>query len=900
MAGAGRESVVVTKMPGTVIGQDERAAGVEDLEKLVRPGQEPVPLREPMTAVSVEIIDKGSDIFQEALVVQPSDQCEVPTANAPPNHSNQASPSPAKDWVHHDSYIPPRAAENLDHAIIQAEKATDIPATHPDHAGNLAALGGLYESRYEQFGQPHDLEQAIQRAKESVVLTDFGHRYRASRLYSLGSRYYSRYQRSHGIEDLQLAIDRVEEAARERHINHSLPWAILNLRGTCFLAMHEVTGAPGYSEKGTAFIEQALSVMSRHDPRRFVVLSNLQEVAEREYYRSQAPGDLDYAIQRGEDTAAAVPFGHYGQGCVAFNLAQLLSIRFAQSANPKDCNRVIHLAYKVMHCTLSSPLLRINAARLAAQMLCENGKWADSSSLLTAAVKMLPMVPLACYQGNRLSGVSGIPALAVSVAIQAGEEPCEVLRLLEFGRGVILGSIIDCQGDIPDLRLQYRDIYNKFSHLRIQVDLPSDGYGQVVGIMGENGKFKDLDRHTRRAEVVQEFTDTLAYIRGLPGFEKFQLPQNSNDLMAMASEGPIVLFNSTTVRSDAIIVTSSSIRVLALPKLSYESVCMWMSRLTIIPRGRRHSYSARNAEMFELLLWLWDAAVEPVFIELDTVTGAHNDHLPHIWWIGVGPLAMAPFHAAGNHSRGSTRNTMSRAMSSNISTFKALAHARRRKLELLGGSSSRLLLVAMPTTPGKAPPLSNVLEELREIEGIVAGVKTIHPVVLDCPSTDLVMEEIKTCDAVHFACHGVSNVRIPSESHLLLRNKDGTLDKLTVGTISNMGLEKAQIAFLSSCGTAKDVPENPADESIHIGSGFQLAGFSHVLSTQWVSNGEACRKVAGDFYRGLFGEESCTRISGADGDHWKVRVAFHHAVRELRNKNRNQPLYWASFIHTGA
>lgn len=234
---------------------------------------------------------------------------------------------------------------------------------------------------------------------------------------------------------------------------------------------------------------------------------------------------------------------------------------------------------------------------------------------------------------------------------------------------------------------------------------------------------------------------------------------------------------------------------------------------------------------------------------------------------------------------------MSRAVSSNISTFKVLAHARQKKLELLGGSGSRLLLIAMPTTPGKAPPLSNVREELEEIEGIVAKVETIHPVVLNCPSTEVVMEEIKTCDAVHFACHGVSNVRSPSESHLLLRNKDGTLDKLTVGAISNMNLEKAQIAFLSSCGIAKYVPEDPADESIYIGSGFQLAGFSHVLSTQWVSNDEACRKVAGGFYRNLFAERAFNRDGRANGDHWQVRAAFHHAVQDLRDKSRNQPLY---------
>lgn len=653
-----KESVVAeTQIPEITSGQAGKTTGVEDPGKLIRPVQEPVPLQERMVVVSPGIIKTLSDTTKEDRAVQPSDQyngIQVPIANAPFNHSNQASKLRAKDWIYHGSYIPLRAAEHLDQTIIQAEKAPKLPATHPDHAGKLAALGELYESRYDKFGQTLDLEQAIRRGKESIAITDFGHRYRAGRLYCLGTRYYSRYQRSNRIEDLQLAIDRVEEAARERHINHNLPWAVLNLRGTCLLAMHTLTGLPDYNAKGAAFIGQALSIMPLDNPRRFVVLSNLRDISENEYYRPQSSGDLDEVIQRGEASAAAVPVDHCGQGCMAFEQAQLLHMRYAQSANPEDFNRIAHLAYKAMHCTLSSPLLRINAARLAAQILRERGRWTKSSSVLAEAVKMLPMVPLAWGdKGNRLSGVSQIPAQAASVAIQAGEEQSEVLRLLELGRGVILGSIIDCPSDPSDLQLQHRDIYDKFNDLRIQADLPLDGFGQAMGLIGANGKFKELDRDIRRAEVIQELTDILECIRGLPGFERFQLPPNSDDLMAMATEGPVVLFNSTEIRSDAIIVTASTIRVLALPKLSYESVKTWMGRLTKLPRGRRHSYSQRNREMIELLQWLWDSAVEPVFVELNTFTGAYDDDLPHIWWIGVGPLAMAPFHAAGNHSRGS-------------------------------------------------------------------------------------------------------------------------------------------------------------------------------------------------------------------------------------------------------
>lgn len=887
----------------------EKVGGVGGAQEAVVTVEESGLLQEPSPVVPAGVNDNiGNDA--EAIGEVPETQATlpnnpiqingVPIAKSPSNHSTHSRMG-VKDLIYGGPYVPLRPVEDLDQAISQAEKAIDTTPTNPNRASKLAELGGLYESRYERFGQPDDLEKAIMRAEESIAITDYGHRYRAGRLYCLGSLLYIRYQGFGRMEDLQLAIDKVEEAARERLIKNSLPWALLNLRGECWLAMYDLTGALDQYAKGTAFVDQALAAMPLDDTRRYVVLSNLRGIAERQYTRSQASEDLDLAIQRGEEITAAVPFDHYGRGHLAFDQAQLVRKRYELSANPQDLNRVLHLAYKAMHCTLSSPFLRINAARLAAQMLHEKGLWSDEKSLLAEAVKMLPMVPLPRDgEQNRLVDVAQIPPLAAPAAIQAGEEPAEVLRLLEFGRGVILGSIIGCSSDLSDLKTQHPDLQDKFNDLRIRIDLPAEGFGQALGIMGENGKFNVLDRHTRQAGTAQEFNDILASIRGFPGFERFHLPPNSVDLMALASEGPIVVFNSATIRSDAIIVTTSSIRLLALPKLSYESVCIWMSRLIKLPRGRRHSYSVRNLEMNQLLLWLWEAAVEPVFEELGFVTGARGASLPHIWWVGVGPLAMAPFHAAGDHSRGSTRNTMSRAVSSNISTFNALSRARRRKLELLSGSSSRLLLVAMPTTPGNAPPLSNVLEELHEIEGIVEAIETIHPTILDCPSTEDVIQEIQTCDAVHFACHGVYNVKSPSESHLLLRNKDGSLDKLTVGTISKMELGRAQIAFLSSCGTAKHVPENLADESIHIGSGFQLAGFSHVLATQWVSNDEACRKVAGGFYRNLFGNKAYADGGGANGDHWKVRAAFHYAVEELRNKNRNQPLYWASFTHTGA
>lgn len=88
--------------------------------------------------------------------------------------------------------------------------------------------------------------------------------------------------------------------------------------------------------------------------------------------------------------------------------------------------------------------------------------------------------------------------------------------------------------------------------------------------------------------------------------------------------------------------------------------------------------------------------MEPVLQEL-RLDSVCEKNLPRVWWIGVGPLAKAPFHAAGDHSPRSTRNTLSRVISSYIPSIKALSYAREKRLEL--STACSLLLVAMPTTP---------------------------------------------------------------------------------------------------------------------------------------------------------------------------------------------------------
>jgi CHAT domain-containing protein len=75
---------------------------------------------------------------------------------------------------------------------------------------------------------------------------------------------------------------------------------------------------------------------------------------------------------------------------------------------------------------------------------------------------------------------------------------------------------------------------------------------------------------------------------------------------------------------------------------------------------------------------------------------------------------------------------------------------------------------------------------------------------------------------------------------------------LTVHDISELNLKHARLAYLSACSTAENKAAQLVDEVIHAVSGFQVAGFSHVIGCLWPSIDRICAAVASSFYSHLF------------------------------------------------
>ena len=128
---------------------------------------------------------------------------------------------------------------------------------------------------------------------------------------------------------------------------------------------------------------------------------------------------------------------------------------------------------------------------------------------------------------------------------------------------------------------------------------------------------------------------------------------------------------------------------------------------------------------------------------------------------------------------------------------------------------------------------------------------------LDLPSVGQVINKLQDCLIAHFACHGYTNHIDPSNSGSILQKQgegqEMEQDRLTVHRISELSLPHAYIAYLSACSTAENASTTLSDEVIHVVSGFQVAGFPHVVGCLWPSVDRICVDVASKFYQALQG-----------------------------------------------
>ena len=839
--------------------------------------------------VALEDLEDGIRNMQEAIKATPH------------NHRNRARMLNSLGTLLSSRYHRTNTLEDLEEAIRSVQEAIKAtPHDHPDRASMLNDLSSVLGYRYGRTGAMEDLEEAIRNAQEAVKITPHDHPDRARRLNTLASQLGFRYHRKGALKDLEEAIRNAQEAVKATSHDHPNRANMLCTLSSKLGSRYDRTGALDDLEEAIRKGQEGVKAMSHDHHSRATCLTNLGKILRSRYDETGALDDLEEAIRNAQKAIRVTPHDHPDRASYLNNLGISLSSRYQRTGALEDLEEAKALYIAAAEMDSALPLVRIESAQKAGLLAAAMSEWAQAGSILQVAVELLPRIsPRSLRRDDQqyaLSRLPGLSSLAASAILQANRTPSEALATLENGRGVMAGLVISSRSDVTDLAMKYPDLHDQYIKLRDMISSPLptvDTGSEIIRIESI------VDSVSRRNEDVRKLEMVEKKIRKIPEFQNFQLPPSPADLIGLSGIGPIVSFNVTQVRSDAFIVTQRGIRALSLPDLKLETLIANVKLLTgpdRITNGDTSTIHERNKKLRIVLKWLWDVAVHPVLQDVGLLTAKASRRLPRIWWVTSGLVGLTPLHAAGHKWGRSTENTASHVVSSYIPTFKALAYAREKSLKSPVWPPQRFLIVKMPKTTGW-DDLDVTKEALAIRESITRSGIPVSK-VLDTPSKDEVLDELKISSLVHFACHGESDSEDPSSSGLFFKDgHDGNPQHLTVRELITTSLQQAQMAYLSACSTAGNSSQNLVDEVIHIASAFQLVGFPNVIGTIWEADDIAANDVAQIFYRELVSNKDAFAYALHDAVH-VIRAGQVGGLR-LRKSASDNVTAWAPFIHLG-
>ncbi|MGW4810902.1 CHAT domain-containing protein [Kitasatospora cineracea] len=819
--------------------------------------------------------------------------------------------------------------------------------------------------RFERFGDPNDLNRAINAGRACASATETGHVDRPARLSNVGLMLWSRFKHSGSLPDLDASIEYLRAALGAAPAgDQALPGMLSNLsaaslerwqrtaetgsldeavRASCeavklshrgrpdhprYLANMSVTlqarfkhgGRNEDLEEAIGTARAAASGPSVNPSERARHLNALGASLRTKAERTESAPDLDDAVSTFRTALRLVPEEHPDRASLCVNLGGTLQHRHTLTRSPDDLKHALDLFLEASRSDVAGPSIRIQAARAGAVLVGHTDR-ALAADLLEEAVRRLPEVasrelgrPDRQHAMGEWSGLAG-EAAAAALASGVGEpskRAARALRLLEAGRGVLLGQTLDTRGGLAELRFRHPDLAARFEELRDLLDHPGDPLdlgGPTAGRVPAHTA--NASEHRRR--LAQELAAMFEQIRALEGFADFARPPTVAELIAQAGPGPVVTYNISHTRSDALLLTSAGIESLPLPDLALDSLLDQIERFHLSLRfasdPSTNIPARRTAQqtLLDVLAWLWNVAAEPALNRLGFKGPPTAGEWPRIWWNPGGILAILPLHAAGHHTASGesamgepgNATVMDRVVSSYTPTIRVLHHTRQHSNT--ARPATRSLIVAMPTTPGPLRRLPHVRAEAERVRTLLPNPtlligtdETGAPSPRDGrPTKQRVLEHLPLCEIAHFACHGARDSADPSRSLLFL--EDYEEDPFTVASLAELKLGSARLAFLSACRTAFTDSAQLIDEAIHLNSAFQLAGFPHVIGTLWEIDDQLAATVAADFYRRLTtGPAGSERIDTDRAAH-----ALHHTMTALRGRYPNSPYLWAAHLHTG-
>ncbi|KAJ7856314.1 CHAT domain-containing protein [Mycena leptocephala] len=699
---------------------------------------------------------------------------------------------------------------DLQRVLLLVQEAVDlIPKGHPDRPTRLQWLAAVFGTRYSRLKH------------EVVDLTPGGHPDRPVRLQNLALSLTDRYERLGDVSDLEHSLllnQEVVDLTPQRHPQR--PGRLEALAGS-FTDRYERLG-----DHALLLQQEAVDLTPEGHPGRAGCLENLAVSLLDQYGRLGNLIHLERALQLAQEVVNLTPEGDRARAGRLHNLAESLSEHSKILGDIDELQGALLLEQEVLDFT-------------------PEGHPNMSDRLHCLAVSFISRYEML---GDIFDIEQAFPILEEAVKLTPEGHPYKPMKLRNLGMSLV--ERYRELGDIDDLA---RGLACYAEASRDPSPMPAHSWNAALSWAVEAYNFRPSDCSPAYLAAFRHLPHLLWLGHSISVRHNTVQRLEVEDTISTATRTCIGLGSMTAaieILEQGVATTFQQILQLKtdvdhLP-LNVRLRSSDASRLF----GRKESFKSKTPkECFEeLLIWLWNNVVEPVYRALEL----HGIAEGRLWWLPTGAFTGLPLHAC---------SPTEHFIHSYTSTLGALLEAYSRKSP---SSSPKFGVVGVTHTgPGRAQYLYGVDKEFNRIKAIIKQ-PHLDCLLSECATVDAVKSLLQDCTWAHLACHGTQNLQEPTKSCLLLYGGD-----LELQTILRIPLPNAEFAFLAACQTAKG-DETLVNESFNLGGGFLAAGFRSTVGTLWSMSDADGPVVAESFYSHLFRD-------GRQPQATDTAEALHHA-----------------------
>ncbi|MEV0941753.1 CHAT domain-containing protein [Micromonospora wenchangensis] len=774
-----------------------------------------------------------------------------------------------------------REAARMGEESIAATRSED-----PRRPGRMLNLANVYQQIHRYTGDLHALTRGVDCSQEAVDTIPVGHGDRPEMLNNLAGVLQLRHDVTGAKADLQAAVgasrEAVEAGAAAGH--PELPDYRATL-GLGLLALHQATGESRLLLHAVEEL-RAAARNARSRLRRARYHNGLVDALHVLHRRTGLVEPLAEAVAAARAAVAEAPEGHPVRATAWAQLSMCLRSSYRLSGDNSELVESVAAGKEAVARSTDDRIRAYRLSNLAAALIPigeapEPEIIREAAALARKAADLLPEghLSLASVLVNLsnvlLSGPDDPQAMAEAAASAA-----RAVRITTAPPRVRIraarnwGRAARRSGDSVTSLAAYVlavDLLVLLAPSELDREDREFGLGEISGLAGEAAAAAlDNNCNEQAVQLLERSRGVLFSQRiGVSADIVSQPPPET--VLTYAADGPVAILNAAPHRCDVLVLTGEPdrpVRLIELRELTEQRIMEQANILLALcgpaaaTRMSFSEYRKLRQDVQAVLAWLWDEVAGRVVEGFDG---------RRMWWCPVGAMAFLPWHAAGHHD-GSDRNVLDRVFSSYTPTLRVLAHARRSVPE------HRPAVVITASAPTGETPLNRVADEARVVR---SGLADTAVLLLDATRAQ-VLDALPRHGIAHFACHGVSDWRVPSDSRLMLM--DGPL---TVTELSGLDLSYARLAYLSACSTTQ-TNLRLVDEAVHIAAGLMMAGFLQVVGTMWMVDDDDALTISKSFYATLRGDPA------------RASEALCAAVRTLRDRDPHEVMRWAAFVHIGA